>query len=112
MSALDKLTVGEVRELVKMFGAGSGSTAVPFKVGEKWFFRTVTHYLTGRVTEIDGDFVTLKDAAWIADTGRFMTFVEKGELLECEPVTGPVVVNIKALVDAYPWRHDLPRTQK
>jgi hypothetical protein len=88
-----------------------------FSIGEKVFIRTVTHYLTGEITNISETiaglgFLELKDAAWIADTGRFMNAIENGALDEVEPVTCPVRVNIGSIIDVYEWRHELPRKQK
>lgn len=85
---------------------------LPFTVGEKVFIRTVTHYLTGKIKAITGKFLTLSDAAWIADTGRFMQAIEQGTLNEVEPVTCDVRVNSDCIIDVYQWLSDLPRTQK
>lgn len=85
---------------------------LPFSKGEIVFLRTVTHHLTGRISDIIGKFLVLEDAAWIADDGRFMQCIESGTLNEVEPVTCPVRLNTDCIVDAYPWRHPLPREQK
>ena len=85
---------------------------LPFEIGEKVFIRTATHYLTGQIKAITGKFLTLKDAAWIADTGRFTDCIEKGNLNEVEPVTCDVRVNSDCIIDVYQWRFDLPREQK
>ena len=45
----------------------------PLRVGNKVLIRTVTHYQTGKIIEINEKpvpHVVLVDAAWIADTGR------------------------------------------
>lgn len=86
--------------------------SLPFKVGESYLFRTVTHYQVGRVYEIDDKFVTLKDASWIADTGRFHNCLKSGTFSEVEPYPDYVIVNTDALVDAAPWPHELPTEQK
>lgn len=80
-------------------------------VGEKFFFRTVTYHLTGRVKKvIGGSILELEDAAWIADTGRFMQAIKNGELKEVEPV-GRAYININAVTDFFPWKHRLPEKQ-
>ena len=107
----DKLTLGEIKELLALFG-NKTSNELPYTVGEKVFIRTVTHYLTGQIKDIVGKFLILKDAAWIADTGRFMECIEKGNINECEPVTSDVRVNTDTIVDSYQWLFDLPRVQK
>ena len=89
-----------------------GDSSLPFAVGDKVFLRTVTHHLTGRVKKIVGKFLILSDAAWIADNGRFMQFIQEGKVNEVEPVTCDVKVNTDSLIDAYEWRHELPREQK
>lgn len=85
---------------------------MPWSVGDKVFLRTVTHHLTGRVKKIVGKFLVLEEAAWIADNGRFMQFIEDGTVSEVEPVTCEVIVNTDSLIDGYEWRHPLPRQQK
>lgn len=80
-------------------------------IGKKWFFRTVTYHLLGEAVKIVGDFVLLKNASWIASSGRFMQFIKEGKIDEVEPV-GEVYVNLKTVVDFYNWKHLLPKVQK
>ncbi len=80
-------------------------------VGQKWFFRTVTYHLVGRVKKRMGNFLVLEGAAWVADSGRFMQAIKDGKLSEVEPV-GDALVNLSAVTDAFPWRHKLPTEQK
>ena len=107
----DNLTLGEIKELMTLFGKQS-ALELPYSVGDKVFIRTVTHYLTGRIKRIVGKFLVLTEAAWIADTGRFMKCIEKGNINECEPVTSDVCVNSDTIVDSYQWLFDLPKVQK
>ena len=79
-------------------------------VGEKYFFRTVTYHLTGRVKRIIGSIVELENAAWIADSGKFMQAIKNGELKEVEPV-GKAYININSVTDFFPWKHKLPEQQ-
>lgn len=79
-------------------------------VGEKYFFRTVTYHLTGRVKKIIGSIIELENAAWIADSGRFMDCIKKGTLKEVEPV-GRAYLNINSVTDFFPWKHPLPDEQ-
>ncbi len=85
---------------------------IPFVVGGKYFFRTVTYFATGEVESIKGDFLVLKDAAWIADTGRFTQALATGVLSEVEPVEVPMYLNTNTISDSFDWIHELPRTQK
>lgn len=80
-------------------------------VGKSWFFRTVTYHMTGRVKKIFGTFAVIEDAAWIADSGRFMQAIKDGKLSEVEPV-GDAVINLTTVVDFFPWKHDLPNKQQ
>ena len=80
-------------------------------VGEKFFFRTVTYHMTGRVKRIIGRILELENAAWIADSGRFMQAIKDGTLNEVEPV-GRAYINMDTVVDFFPWKHKLPEIQK
>lgn len=82
-------------------------------VGEKYFFRTVTYHMVGEVKKIVGRFAYLKNASWVADTGRFMNFIKDGvqSNSEIEPV-GDQFVNLDTVVDFFPWKHTLPKDQK
>lgn len=79
-------------------------------IGEKYFFRTVTYHMTGRVKKVIGSILELEDAAWIADSGRFMNAIKEGKLNEVEPV-GRAYININTVVDFFPWIHPLPEKQ-
>lgn len=85
-----------------------------FKIGEITFFRSVTHYHSGRVVEVTETDVLLEDAAWIADTGRFSNALEAMEnLKEVEPFPGQVGVARGAIVDfCWPKWKELPTEQK
>lgn len=80
-------------------------------IGEKYYFRTVTYHLTGRVKKVIGNLLELENAAWIADSGRFMNAIKEGKLNEVEPV-GRAYINIDTVTDIFPWKHPLPETQK
>jgi hypothetical protein len=118
MTELDKLTIGEAKQLAALFCPGTPGTTqnkrLPMKVGDKLFIRGVTMAYTGRVKAWTDAEVELEDAAWIADTGRFAQAMEKGDFSEVEPYPPgeTVVVNRDAVSD---WRvisFDLPRSQK
>jgi hypothetical protein len=85
---------------------------VPFEVGKKYFFRTVTYFMTGEVADIKGNFLVIKKAAWIADTGRFSTALSTGEFEEVEPVAVTAYLNTNTVVDAFDWPFDLPNKLK
>lgn len=85
-----------------------------YEVGANYFIRTVTNFYTGKLVAVTDKELVLKDAAWIADTGRFADALEKGTLNEVEPYPDGtrVIVNRDAICDASIWKHALPRTQK
>ena len=85
---------------------------LPFEVGEAYLFRTVTHIEVGRVIKITGKFVTLEEASWIADTGRYHDCLKKGVFNEVEPYPLTTIVNTDSLINAAPWPHELPTEQK
>ncbi len=80
-------------------------------IGKKLFMRTVTYHLVGEVKKIVGKFLELKNASWVADSGRFMNAIKDGTLKEVEPV-GAAFVNIESITDFFPWVHVLPKDQK
>ena len=80
-------------------------------VGKKFFFRTVTYHMTGKVKKRIGSFLQLETAAWIADSGRFQQAIKDGVLSEVEPV-GTAFLNLSTVIDFFPWNHKLPIEQK
>ena len=99
-------------KLKDQFGVDAIKEIVDLKdmVGEKFFFRTVTYHMTGRVKKVLGSILELENAAWIADSGRFMNAIKDGKLNEVEPV-GRAYININSIVDFFPWKHALPEKQ-
>lgn len=97
----DQLLAGEEKEVITYEDL----------VGGKFFFRTVTYHMTGQVEKIVGRFLHLKDAAWIADSGRFNEAIKNGTLSEVEPV-GRAFINLDTVVDFFPWKHKLPTDVK
>ena len=79
-------------------------------VGKKFFFRTVTYHLVGKVEKRMGKFLELSGASWVADSGRFMNAIKDGELDEVEPV-GTAWINLETVVDFFIWKHSLPKKQ-
>lgn len=107
--------MNKLKLIEAILGADCGGEVVqpmPFKIGESIFIRTVTMNMTGRIKAITGKFITLEDAAWIADSGRFYDALTKGTLSEVEPIPGDMRVNSDTFVDVFEWRHKLPAEQK
>lgn len=80
-------------------------------VGKSFYFRTVTYHLVGNVKKVMGNFLELKEASWVADSGRFMNAIRDGVLSEVEPV-GTAFVNLQSVTDFFNWKHSLPKDQK
>lgn len=80
-------------------------------IGKKFFIRAIPFHWVGKVKARLGDFLELEQASWVADSGRFMQAIKEGKLSEVEPV-GQSFINIKAICDFIPWKHNLPKEQK
>lgn len=81
------------------------------KVGQNYFIRTVTYHSTGMLESITETDLVLRDAAWIADSGRFYDAMRTGTLAEVEPLPDVLIISRGAIVDVIPWDHPLPREQ-
>lgn len=86
----------------------------PYRIGAAYLIRTVTNYYTGRLVAVGPQELSLTDAAWIADTGRFTQAVAAGSLQEVEPYPdgATVIIGRGAVIDAVEITWDLPRRQK
>ena len=104
------LTVQDLKALLQT-PTWEGTKDNGFRIGQKLFMRTVTYHLTGEIIAVDGDFLTLKDAAWIADSGRFSDAIRTCEFAEVEPLPDGWRVNIASITDCGPIDR-LPREQK
>lgn len=105
----DELTISDVRKLIQIFDTNGGSEGLqPYRIGECYLIRTVTHYTLGRVVAVGPHEIVLTEAAWVADSGRYHEALSKGFLKEVEPYPeeGESIVGRGAVVDAQPWTHD------
>jgi len=82
-------------------------------VGKSWLFRTVTYHILGKVEQKIGKWLKIKNASWVADSGRFMNFIKNGvqSNSEIEPV-GDMFLNLESVTDFFFWKHSLPKEQK
>ena len=84
----------------------------PYKIGTKYFIRTVTHHYTGELVAVYKDELVLKDVAWIADNGRFADALKTKEFEEVEPYPdGEVIIGRGAILDCSDFGL-CPRVQK
>lgn len=81
-------------------------------IGKAYYFRTVTYHQVGIVVGVFCvKWLQLKDASWVADSGRFMQAIKEGKLNEVEP-EGDAFINMDSVTDFFPWEHPLPKEQK
>jgi len=72
----------------------------PWELGSHYVIRTVTMTQTGVVVAVYPQEIVMKDAAWVADTGRFHDFLKGKSPSEVEPFTDNVIVGRGSIVDA------------
>ena len=100
-------------EIAKLLNGGESCVPTfPEPVGSNVFARTVTMYYLGRIKKVCGEWLTLEDASWIPDTGRFADFLKEGKINEVEPYEKDVHISLGSLIDVTAWSHGLPRDQK
>ncbi len=113
---LNKLNFGELKKELETLEQQKKKVTQKdgvWQIGENYFIRTVTMALCGKLTKVTEKELVLEDAAWVADTGRFATFLKEGKVDEVEPFPdGEVIVGRGGLIDAVVWNHKLLRTQK
>ncbi len=102
-----ELTLREIRELLI-----EANDDCPYEIGESYFIRTVTHHYTGRLIKVYKNELVFKEAAWIADDGRFHDALKTGEFNEVEPFVNDVILGRGAILDATKFHHKLPLSQK
>lgn len=103
--------IEKILEMAIKDEGGSCDKSHPFKVGDSYFIRTVTYHFVGTVKEIVGKWIVLKDASWVADSGRFNVALEKGELNEVEYMD-KAILNMDTITDATLWNNKLPKESK
>ena len=109
---IENMTVGQIKEIQSLLGRVKTKYQPIAEIGKKVFIRTVTHHYTGEVVKCNRDWLELKDAAWIADDGRFNNFLKNGNANEVEPFEDNVRVPIGGILDITEWKHALPRVVK
>ena len=113
-SKIDNLTLGEIHEIVALFGTKQQTTSCdnPYPIGKNIFIRTVTHHHTGRLVQVTQQELVLEDASWIADDGRFTDALQTGNFHEVEMFPkGRVIIGREAIIDVVEIE-TLPTEQK
>lgn len=99
---MDKEIVMKVLEMALSDKRGTGVDVSGYEryKDKNVFIRTVTHHYTGNVISVDALSLTLKDAAWIADDGRFNeSLKDPSKFEEVEPYTNHVTISLYAICD-------------
>jgi len=100
---IDELTIKQVREIADMLNVNiknDQNDPGPWIIGEKYFIRTVTMHLTGELVSVSPQELVLKDAAWIADSGRFHEFLkDPSNADEVEPFVNHVGIGRGSIID-------------
>ncbi len=106
----------KVSQLLKLANALSGDSQQPqmpfWHLGKAYFIRTVTMHLVGELSAFNDKELLLRNASWVADSGRFHDALKAGELNEVEPFVNDVILNRDCIVDATVWNFQLPNQQK
>ena len=102
----------KILELTKDSQKSDSSSVYPWKTGEKYFIRTVTMHLVGKLIAVTDKELLLENASWIADSGRFHDALKSGKFDEVEPFINDVIVNQTSVIDATIFDHELPQCQK
>lgn len=105
-----KISKKALRQLVKLMSPKSDNSA--WIIGSKYFIRTVTMSQVGEVVAVTKQEIVLKNASWIANTGRFSDTLKSGDFSEIEPFPqGKVIVGRGAIIDAVEVIFELPSVQ-
>lgn len=100
---IEKLTVGEARQIAALFSAQlKAQDDSHWEIGKPYFLRTVTHHHQGRLVKVTPQELVLEDAAWVPDDGRFARAVATSAFAEVEPFPAgkQVIIGRGSLVDA------------
>lgn len=110
---LDDMKLKDVIPLINLLKNNNDQPKMSFwNLGKAYFIRTVTMHLIGELEAINDKEMLLRNAVWVADSGRFHNALKKGELDEVEPFVNDVILNRDSIVDATIWQFEIPKEQK
>lgn len=114
---LNKLTVAQLQEHIEELEKRKDKATVTkqgcWEIGKEYCIRTVTMIQVGTLEQVGDKEIVLRDAAWVADTGRWTDFLAVGKVNEVEPFPdGAVIIGRGSIIDACIWKHGLLRSQK
>jgi hypothetical protein len=108
MINIEDLTLKQLNEINKLCNISKDH---PYKIGQSYFFRTVTHYYTGRLLKVFDSELLFEDVCWIPDTGRFSDSFKTGKHNEVEPMMGNIIIGRGSIIDCSEWNLKLPKDQ-
>ena len=73
-----EITIGQAREIAALLSS-TPPVSHPYKLGQAYLVETVTKFFTGRLMAVHAGELVLTEAAWIADTGRYMQAIASGD---------------------------------
>ena len=101
-----------IDDLKQLLGGQTPVQSQAWQIGKTYLIRTVTMIDTGVLVSVTDKELVLKDAAWIADTGRFSDALKSAEFNEVEPFPdGEVIIGRGSVIDAVIIQK-APRSQK
>ena len=107
-----KKELEEINSSLNQLDIPASTNDHPFEIGKNYFIRTVTMALLGKLIWVGDKELKLKEASWIADTGRFSNFLKEGKVNEVEPFPDEIIVGRGSIIDACLWQNKLLREQK
>lgn len=94
-------TLSKIAELLAQTIPQSPSDGHPYVVGKWYAIRTLTMIQTGKLEAVYERELVLSNAAWIADTGRWMQFCQNPQnASEVEPFIDNVIISRSNIVDS------------
>lgn len=95
---LDELTLAQVKQLRELFSIIPNNTLANdahWEIGKPYLIRTVTMIELGILVAVTPQELVLRDAAWIADTGRWMDALrDLSKIKEVEPYPDGALVPV------------------
>mgnify|MGYP007080472048 CR=1 FL=1 len=110
MININELTISDIKTIQSLFSSKQENS--PYKIGQAYLIRTVTHHYTGIIKSVGDKELVLSSAAWIADDGRYFDALRDGTLNEIEPIIGDAIIGRGSIIDAVEWKHACPTEQK
>jgi len=101
---IEELTLKQLRELAQTYACIARPTETLhefWQIGKPYLIRTVTMIDAGTLVAVTEHEIILRDASWIADTGRFAAALEACEFNEVEPFpSGLVAIGRGSVIEA------------